>query len=364
MKIWIDLANSPHVNFFAGIIEELQAEHEVLLTCRPLANTIDILQIKGFPYHVVGKHYGANRVKKVLGFLWRVFQLYLFLRKRKPDVAISQSSYYSPIVARLLGVRSIYLNDNEHAAGNKISFLFANTIMVPECLGLEKVQRQWGRRSKVLHYPGVKEAVYLWRNGRRTLGPRAPSADSAKRIYIRPEPWAAHYYRGEKNFMDQLVADLKHRFSVVLLPRGDRQKEHYQAEEFAGIVVLDKAIELAAIMDKCDLFIGAGGTMTREAAVLGIPTISVYRGDLLNVDKYLIAERRMIHKIDLVADFVVSFLENHHKRSASDDLLAKGREAHNLIKRILLAPAETPQTTRLKERRDQQEDGQPPRRAA
>jgi len=121
MKIWIDLSNSPHVNFFAGMIKELQEDHEVLLTSRPLSNTIELLELYGLRYHVVGKHYGQSNLKKIVGFVVRIFQLYIFLKNKAVDVAISHSSFYSPVVARLLGVRSIYLNDNEHAEGNRIS---------------------------------------------------------------------------------------------------------------------------------------------------------------------------------------------------------------------------------------------------
>ena len=67
------------------------------------------------PHRVLGKHYGKSIVKKAVGFILRIFQLLVFLRRRKIDVAISHSSFYSPVVAWLIGIRSIYLNDSEHA---------------------------------------------------------------------------------------------------------------------------------------------------------------------------------------------------------------------------------------------------------
>ncbi len=334
MKIWIDLTNSPHVNFFAAMIEELQREHEVLLTCRPLSNTIDLLETKGFEYHVVGKHYGANKVKKGFGFPLRVFQLCRFLRKSQIDVAISHSSFYSPVVARLLGIRSIYLNDNEHAAGNKISFLFANTIMVPEYLGIEKVVAQWGNKEKIIQYPGVKEGVYLWKQ--RHVVENPGSQNEGLDIYVRPEPWTAQYYTGKRNFMDDFLIDLKEKFRVVLLPRDDEQKRHYASKEFAGLIIPENTVSLSALAEKCDLFIGAGGTMTREAAVLGIPTISVYQDELLAVDKYLIDQRYMIHKKQLTMDFVVKFLNENRRSSPRGNLMSKGRTAFDLIEATLL----------------------------
>ena len=67
MKIWFDLSNSPHINMFAALIRELQHEHEVIITCRPLANTVDLLDLHKLPYTIVGRHYGKKFAAKVLG---------------------------------------------------------------------------------------------------------------------------------------------------------------------------------------------------------------------------------------------------------------------------------------------------------
>ena len=137
MRIWFDLSNSPHINMFAAMIHDLEKEHEVIITCRPLANTIDLLELHGFSYTVVGVHYGGKLRAKLFGYPVRVMQLRQFLAPKRIDVAISQSSFHSPLVARLLGVRSIYMNDNEHAMGNIPSFLCADKIMVPSTCPLK-----------------------------------------------------------------------------------------------------------------------------------------------------------------------------------------------------------------------------------
>jgi len=337
MNIWIDLTNSPHVNFFAGMIRELRQGHEVLLTCRPLANTIELLDIHTLPYHIVGKHYGKSIAQKAVGFVLRIFQLLVFLRRKKIDVAISHSSFYSPVVARLLGIRSIYLNDNEHAEGNRVSFIFADKIMVPEFVALKKIQKQWAGAEKIVQYPGVKEGIYLW-DYKPSISDsfEVDDIEHKKIIFIRPEPWTAQYYQGETNFIDTLLIDLKDRFKIVLLPRGRVQERYYRQEKFAGITVPEKTISLTDIMENCDFFIGAGGTMTREAAVLGIPTISIYQDKLLDVDNFLIEKKSMIHKKKLDVEFVVNFLEDRGKRPPDKELLDKGKEAYELIKKTLL----------------------------
>lgn len=333
MKIWIDFTNSPHVNFFAAMIEELRKDHEIIMTCRPLANTIDLLELKGYDYHIVGSHYGASKLKKILGFWIRVLQLVRFLKGRHVDVAISHSSFYSPVAARLLGIRSIYINDNEHAEGNKIAFLCASTIMVPEFLSMEKVKKQWADPKKVIHYPGVKEGVYLSALKKNDSGENTPRPSE---IFIRPEPWNAQYYHGALNFLDELIIGLKDKYSVVLIPRGQQQVEHYHQEKFRGITIPDKMLSLEMIAERCALFIGAGGTMTREAAVLGIPTISIYQDELLDVDRYLIAQERMIHNKEVTVEFVEKFLSGMLRKAPSVNLIEKGATASRLIVNTLL----------------------------
>lgn len=319
------------------MIRELAREHELILTCRPLANTIEMLELFEFKYHIIGEHYGRDKIKKAFGFLIRVSQLYDFLRTRKIDVAISHSSFYSPIVSRLLGIRCIYLNDNEHADGNRVSFIFADQILIPEFMHMEKVVEQWANRRKVTKYPGVKEGIYLWCYHPGTSTDFAIEGKGEKKVvFIRPEPWTAQYYNGKCNFIDELLMELQSRFTVILLPRGSAQEAYYRQERFAGIIVPKKSMTLSSIMENCDLFIGAGGTMTREAAVLGIPTISIYQDQLLDVDKFLIEKGFMFHEARLDIATVVDIMDKIEKRPPNRDLLHKGQSAYALIKDSIL----------------------------
>ena len=330
MKIWFDLSNSPHINMFAAMIRDLSKDHEIIITCRPLANTIDLLDLHGFKYSVIGKHYGGKLFNKLFGYPIRVWQLVRYLRRLKPDIAISQSSFHSPVAAWFLGIPSIYMNDNEHAMGNIPSFVFAKKILIPEFLDRKKVHRQWAKDSKIIQYPGVKEGIYLWNAEIKK------SNATEKIVYIRPEPWIAQYYKGSLNFLDDLLLILKEKVKVVLLPRGNEQAKHYESEKFNGVVVQTKPLSLEEIAGNCKLFIGAGGTMTRELAVLGIPTISVYQDELLDVDRYLIDCKMMIHEPNLSGQFALEYLESMEKQDANQELLEKGKETYMLIKKLLI----------------------------
>src|SRR5437667_7920044 len=236
MNIWLEISNSPHINMFSGMLEDLARAHEFIVTARPLANTVQLLKLHRIKHTVVGKHYGAGRLAKVCGYPMRIGQLWNFLKDKKIDVAVSQSSFHSPVVAQLLGVRSIYMNDNEHALGNIPAFLAASTILVPECLSPEDLRRQFAAPRKVRRYPGVKEGIYLHR-----LDPILREAHNARcgkprrSVYVRPEPWTAQYYNAGINFLDEVLLGLKNEVGVTVLPRDREQARHYAQPRVKGI---------------------------------------------------------------------------------------------------------------------------------
>jgi len=316
---------------FHDLIRDLeQRGHEIIITSRPLANTIELLDQRGLKHTVVGEHYGKNLFKKIFGYPIRVWQLRNYLKPLKPDLAISQSSFHSPVVAKLLGIPAIYTNDNEHAMGNRPAFLFADTILIPENLATEKVAR-WGvSAKKVIQYPGVKEGIYLWEKGASIWQSRTNHSGKAE-IYIRPEPQTAQYYKGKQNFLDETIEGLKASCNITILPRTSEQQSHYKQDKFKGVFVPDKPLAFDEIAAKCTLFIGAGGSMTREMAILGIPTISVYQDELLDVDGYLLEQQLMRHEPNLNAGQVQDYLQKLATSAPSTDLLNKGKKAYQLF---------------------------------
>ena len=335
MKIWFDISNAPHINLFKDLLKDLQSEgHEIFVTCRPLSNTVSLLNLHKINYSIIGKHYGKSLFKKIMGYPVRVWQLYNYLKPLNVDVAISQSSFHSPVTARLLGIPSIYMNDNEHALGNIPSFICSNKIMIPEFLRIKKVRNQGASHKKIISYPGVKEGIYLWQNY-LSKEIREHLICTKLKIYIRPEPRTAQYYKGGENFLDEVIMDLKEEFSIIMLTRDKEQFNHYKSSDFSGIQVPEKSLSFDEIANDCQLFIGAGGTMTREMAVIGIPTISVYRDDLLDVDKYLIEKGLMKHIPDLKIENVLNYIKATKLKAPDNNLLIKGKESYYLIKSII-----------------------------
>lgn len=337
MKVWFDLSNSPHINLFYDLIRDLEScGCQIIITCRPLANTIDLLEQKKLLYTVVGEHYGKKFYKKLFGYPIRVLQLLDFLKKQKPDLAVSQSSFHSPLVAKLLGIPSIYTNDNEHALGNVPSFLFATKIFIPENLSIRKVVKLGASKNKITQYPGVKEGIYLWRLGENIYQIRKERLNQPVKIYVRPEPLTAQYYKAGVNFLDHALIALQNMFSITVLPRDKTQLDHYKQSKFSSITVPVKPLRFAVIAEDCSLFIGAGGSMTRELAVLGIPTISVYQDKLLEVDSFLIEKGLMMYDPEITETKVIEYVKQLKDTVPNPDLLVKGKEAYFFFKREIL----------------------------
>ena len=332
MRIWFELSNSPHINMFYDLIRELESDgHEVIITSRPLANTVALLEQKGLNHTVVGKHYGKNIFKKIAGYPIRVFQLVRYLKLNKPDLAISQSSYHSALASWLVGIPSIYTNDNEHAIGNIPSFLFATKILLPENMSINKFK--WAIASnKLVRYPGLKEGIFLWIKNEYIMEQRKLNPPSNVNIFIRTEPQTAQYYNGKLNFLDDIIIALQTKYTITVLTRNQDQLMHYNNPIFSNINVPVKPVSFEQVASQCTLFIGAGGSMTREIAMLGIPTISVYQEDLLAVDRLLIAKGLTWHEPNLTTEKVEQYLSQIPNTAPDSELMTQGKDTYQLFK--------------------------------
>jgi uncharacterized protein len=156
-KVWIDLDNSPHVPFFLPIIRELEGEgHHVVVTARDAFQVCALAEHHGLRCVTVGRHYGANRFKKVAGTLWRAGQLLPLILREKPDISMSHGSRPLTLVSALLGIPSMLLFDYEHA--RRLPFVAPALGVAPESIADPRLAH--GFRHGIRSYAGLKEDVY------------------------------------------------------------------------------------------------------------------------------------------------------------------------------------------------------------
>lgn len=300
MLIWIDLANSPHVPFFRALVPEFErCGHEVLLTARDFAQTVELARAAGFEIEVIGGHGGGKLSGKAGNLVGRALQLARWARGRKFELAVSHNSYAQTAAARALSIRSVTLMDYEHQPANHLAFRLASRVVVPRAFPAEALRRFGAREKKVRRYAGTKEDVYL---ADFTPDPRFAETLNALGvkpedvlIVVRPPAREALYHRFENELFDELLNKLCAHASVkiILLARTEAQRALYLSRSCENIILPRVALDGSNLIAHADLVVSAGGTMNREAAALGVPAATVYAGKWAAIDEELVNEGRL-----------------------------------------------------------------------
>jgi uncharacterized protein len=307
MRIWIDLSNSPHPLLFLPVARRLEAfGNTVLLTARDNAQTVELARERWPEVDVIGGASPMGRRAKAGAILQRIRALRNWARAVRPDVALSHNSYAQIVAARQLGIPSVTAMDFEHQPANHVAFRLARTVLLPSALAKSRVRLQGATARKVSFYPGLKEELYLadFRLD-PTLLQRLGIAlgDDGMLVVARPAPTRAVYHSFENPlFLDCLKAVLRDpRSNVVVLPRHLEQRRALDDLGLPRCVVAGTAVDTRSLMSQADLMLGAGGTMTREAALMGVPTVSLFAGRQPAVDRWL-EERGFMRVVQEVRD--------------------------------------------------------------
>ena len=302
MRIWIDLANSPHVPFFSALREEFLARgHELEVTARDFAQTVELAEQAGLAPAVIGEHGGRALKGKAGNLLGRARALRSWARGRGFDLAVSHNSYSQIVAARALRVRSVTLMDYEHQPANHLAFRLASRVIVPRAFPAAALRRYGASRRKVRRYDGFKEDVYLadWQpapGAFENLRESLCVSESDVLVVVRPPARDALYHRFDNELFDALVEHLcaQDDARIVLLARTDAQREEFDAlHRSENVIMPHAALDGATLIAAADLVVSAGGTMNREAAALGVPAATVYAGEWAAVDEALVSEGRL-----------------------------------------------------------------------
>ena len=295
MRLWIDLANSPHVPFFKALAERFKAQgHEIETTAREFAETIPLAQAAGFAPQVIGAHGGRDVSAKAGSLVSRAWALAKWARGHRFDLAISHNSYSQILAARGLRIRTVTLMDYEHQPANHLAFRFASRIIVPASFPARRLRAFGARVGKVRRFHGTKEDVYLadfqpdpaFAAQLCELGVKPDNV----LVLMRPPAHDALYHRFQNTLFDEALTMLAAKACVILLPRNEAQRSAYIDK---GVIIPATPLHGANLIAASDLVISAGGTINREAAALGVPAASIYAGKWAAVDEELVNEGRL-----------------------------------------------------------------------
>ena len=301
MRVWIDFDNSPHVHFFAPLIAVLRNRGiETVLTVRSHAQTEELARSYGMQFTVVGRHPVSTYLPvRVLSTISRALRLAWFAHRLRPEIAMSHGSRAQTLAAWAVGIPAMLLFDYEHTSQSLTRL--PDKTLVPAVLPRDKFPIDDERLAR---YPGFKEEVYIYdlepsRNVLSQLG-----LDPERLIItLRPPATWAHY---QNRLSERLLCTLVDRLrkerdaQVIVLPRTPQQaatlRSQYQMNE-PPFRVLDHAVDALSLMWYSDAVFSGGGTMVREAALLGVKTYSIFGGKLGAADEALVRQGklRLIH---------------------------------------------------------------------
>lgn len=292
MKIWLDMANSPHPVLFGPLSRTLrQRGHDLWVTVRDHAQTLPLSRQDWPDAEVVGSASPASRLGKTLGIGGRIVQLAWRAGAEKPDVAVSLNSYAQIAAAKLARVPSVTLMDYEYQPANHLAFRLATRVVVPKVFPDGALARFGASPERVTRFDGFKEELYLDRTFDLPAWPTERDPDLIYALF-RPPPVGALYHSGDNARFAALVAEAAQRDDVraLVLPRWETQRAAYSRN---GLDVPTHVLDGLATLRSIDIFIGAGGTMSREAALLGVEAYTMFAGSLASVDSELIASGRL-----------------------------------------------------------------------
>jgi predicted glycosyltransferase len=297
-KIWIDLDNSPHVPFFAPIIEELgRRGYSVFVTARDAYQVWELADFFQLRYTGVGRHYGKHRLFKVVGTCFRALQLLVLVRKIRPDLAVAHGSRSQTLASLLLRIPSVAMFDYEFI--NKSALLKATWLIGPEVVA-KSIRFDGGR---ILSYPGIKEDVYvpLFKPDPSIQPVLGLNGDEVV-VTLRPPATEAHYHNPASDRLFEAALEFLGQapgVKVILLPRNVRQalavrKSWPDLFKSRKVIIPEQTVDGLNLIWHSDLVISGGGTMNREAAALNVPVYSIFRGQIGAVDRHLAQEGRLV----------------------------------------------------------------------
>jgi uncharacterized protein len=292
LRVWVDFTNSPHVLVMRPVIAKLQEQgHEVEVTARDFAQTLQLCERFGIAHTALGRHRGGSLPAKAWGLVDRSLELLRWARPRRFDLALGHGSNDITVAAAALRIPCSTMFDYEWATvQHNVNCRLAGAVVVPDAIPPERLYR-YGARRKLRRYPGLKEEYYLadFEPDRGILD-ELRLDHTAPIAVVRTAPDVSLYHRFENDVFAQVLDRLRGAQTVVL-PRTPEQRDELQRR--GGFIVPERAIDAQSLVAFADLVVSAGGTMNREAVALGTPVFTVFEGRLGAVDEQLIADGRL-----------------------------------------------------------------------
>ena len=270
MHLLIDINHPAHIHFFKHLIKIQQdMGNTITVTASKKDITVQLLQELNISFIYVGS-YGKSLLSKIIQIPIMAFRLFHIAKKLKPDMMLGIASSRIAHAGWLLNIRTLIFTDTEHASEQIALFkTFADNIITPTCF-----YKNFGKKH--VRYDGFHELAYLHPD---LFTPnehafRELELSSQEKLFIlRFVAWNASHDMGQKGISDQCkieLVSLLNQHGKVIITSETPLPEKLKKYEYK--IAASKMHDLLAF---ATLYIGEGGTMADEAAVLGVPSILV-----------------------------------------------------------------------------------------
>jgi len=298
VRVWCDFTASAHPLVFRPLVERLQAQgHEVEITARDYAQTLQLIESQGMSATVIGHHGGRSAFGKATQMRARMRALRTWAKPRGFDLALAHGSHELTITARRLGIPSSTTFDYEWAwLQHQLGCRAATRVVVPDSIPSERLAKYSAVPPKLQQYPGLKEEYYLSDFEPDEAVLRDFMIDRARvLVVLRPPPDVSLYHRHSNPLFPMTLEHLGRSEDVhaFVIPRTEEQREFVASLDLPSVIVPERAVDAQSLIAFADLVVSAGGTMNREAAALGVPVYTTYGGRLGGVDEQLIRDGRL-----------------------------------------------------------------------
>ncbi len=289
MKIWIDVLTPKQLLFSEPLIEKLSKRHKILCTSRSYDEVLKLAKIRDFKLISIGSHGGLEKSSKLEASLSRMKKLTPVITRFSPELTIS---FCSPEAARIsygLGIRHIAFCDSPHAtAVMKLTVPLIQKLLIPWVIPKSEFSKYGINENDIVQYKAIDASVT---KKRKIVNKQStPFKNQSKRnILIRVEEEQAAY-TSKSNKIIPIISQIVEKYeeeNIVVLGRYDDQIKNLRKIFGKKISVLKMSYDGKTLLENTDVFIGSGGTMTAESALLGVPTIS-YDAVPNIVEKFLV----------------------------------------------------------------------------
>jgi uncharacterized protein len=301
-KIWIDIEEPKTGIMFKSLFRMFTAHGaELLITARDFDSTFQIMDDTGVPYHRVGKHGGADIEKKLETYITRLADLFPIITEAKPDFFVTFGSVEGTRIAYGLQIPSIGFSDEPRSVHvSKLYFPYIGMLITPKCIPAKSYNELHATNDRLIRYNGIDEVAWL-----REYVPNPDilkkfNVEPGKFVLMRSEPTAACYFvdklKPEETFIAKYFPDIFQACpdqTFFLLVRSEAQ-ERWLKEQLTPFLP-DERIQITRylpnIVDLCfyaSVVISGGGTIVRESAMLGVPSIEFFPGESAPQETWLI----------------------------------------------------------------------------